>query len=170
MAGQYTINCNYGHSERDADYATRDRVVLPWEPCDPFEGQHGLCGNVSVVWDGDTPRFQSLGEWDSKATPMYQRIPSALLMYRIACTFTGTIPIMGREGYKSVWYFGLRHTPTGEILMLSEHKGGAGTWTRFRDNEELPEAFAADMLALTGYLCSANCAHPYDGTVAGSVA
>lgn len=72
------------------------------------------------------------------------------------------------DGYKSVWEIKLEHVRTGKHIALGKTKGASNIWL---DMDLLRDKAAmADVKFLLELLLCKNCPHPYDGTVAGSVA
>ena len=173
----YLTNCEMG-LERNADYK-RGREVMELFEAIPRVDDLG-CGNVSghLVVNIKTKRARFVPDYcdacgpyeNPKAVGFWQAIPSALLMYRLACLFPGQIETEGHEGYKVTWTMTLRHKATGEILGFGEWKGGALFWTKYGSYKELPTQFRSDLLKLINLLISDVSPHPYDGVVAGSVA
>lgn len=98
-------------------------------------------------------------------------ISSSLALYRLMCIF-GSPPIMPvrSELYKTLWEYPLKHRATGICLTLLDYKAGFTINTLFSDEKDLPSDFASDMLDLLNFLVSDQVTHPYDGTVAGTVA
>lgn len=178
MNRQYLVNCDLSHGERDADYSLL-AAVKPFKavPMKEFYDAGGGNGNVKSDLRVDRKTGEcSFGEreftdaYEEKYASFYEAIPSALLMYRLACLFEGSIEAAGQEGYKVVWSMALKHEPSGEFLTFGEWKGGALFWTKFMSHEKLPKGFKKDTLALLEALLSKQCPHPYDGLVAGGVA
>lgn len=158
--------------ERDADYKKQAKIQEKWEfyACNI---ESGFCGNVAsdIKFSPKTKRASksSRKHFDFDTISFYEAISSALLMYRLACTFQGVMRV-NSEGYKCVWDFNIRHKETGEIISFGEHKGGSSFWTPYYSFDKVPKELQKDLLELLTYLVSDTCAHPYDGLVAGSVA
>lgn len=95
-------------------------------------------------------------------------ISSALLMYRLCCLFACEVNVQGPAGYKLVWSIYLRHKASKIFVGFQEWKGSA----LYRASKFPPTetSFDDDWLALLNLLLDPCCPHPYDGTVAGSVA
>lgn len=170
---KYLTNCKY-LEDRNADYAKAKTVIEKWE----FSKKElGGCGNLcsEILFDPKTKeaRFETKKDKDAplgkslKQISIYKAIPSALLMYRLACTFKGTFTSEGQEGYKVTWQFTIKHKATGKFLTFGEWKGGSLFWTDWFEPED---PIRKDLLEILTYLVSDTCAHPYDGLVAGSVA
>jgi hypothetical protein len=98
-------------------------------------------------------------------------ISSSLAVYRLMCIF-GSPPIMPKrsELYKTLWEYPLKHRSTGICLTLLDYKAGFTINTKFSDTKQMSSEFASDLLDLLNFLVSEQVAHPYDGTVAGTVA
>jgi hypothetical protein len=98
-------------------------------------------------------------------------ISSSLAVYRLMCIFKRP-PRMSEpnEIYKTLWEYPLKHKATGHYLTLLDSKAGFNINTQFSDLEDLPPEFASDLLSLLNFLISNQVAHPYDGTLAGTVA
>ena len=179
MSNNYLINPNY--SLERVDQTVQDRVNLQtvkWEPQE--KTLENSSGNVAsnLRYSIETKKFEyrktaTLEQWVeeyNKYPPMCKVISSALLLYRLLCLFKTTVTTEGPAGYKCTWWVTLKHKESGESLMFGEWKGAAGIWTRFGEYKELSDSFREDTLALINELCAEDCPHPYDGTVAGSVA
>lgn len=184
----YLVNCELV-IDRNANYERREQMEAAFEP-DPAQNFPDSSGNVAhelgIVKDtlkcqfhtyDDDPPFPSMDERikniiERKKTyaSLHEAIPSALLLYRLICTF-GPVKLdcEGNKGYKMVWYYVLNHKPTNTKIAFSEWKGAAGFHTTFSTYKKMPEELRKDLLALIEYLLSDECAHPYDGLTAGSV-
>lgn len=112
------------------------------------------------IGDGRNPYWEKLGYCSV--------ISSALLMYRLCCLFKCQVDVEGPDGYKLVWSIYLKHKASGIYVGFSEWKGSPS----FLSNKFPPTGttFDDDWLALLNLLLDPQCPHPYDGTVAGSVA
>lgn len=188
----YLVNCDLG-MERKGNYERRKQMEAVFEP-DPTQNFPNSSGNVAheleITKDtlkcqfhshNDDPppdptqsfqeRMKVWGERRQQYAALYEAIPSALLLYRLICTF-GPVKLdcEGNEGYKMVWYYVLNHKPTNTKIAFSEWKGSSGFHTTFHTYKQMPEELRNDLLALIEYLLSDECAHPYDGLTAGSVA
>ncbi len=169
----YITECAYV-MERQADYNQSKLVSELFEavPKD-FDGGHGnLCGQLVVNRKSKKSKFTkdySKACEDERCSGFYSALPSALLMYRLACLFQGNIKACGQDGYKFTWQFALKHKKSGQIICFGEWKGGSLFWTQF-NLSDVPNDFKADILKLIDVLVSDTCPHPYDGLVAGSVA
>jgi hypothetical protein len=65
-----------------------------------------------------------------------------------------------------VWETALVHVASGAVVSFREYKGGARV-----SSPQFSDAFPADdLLELLNLICSPRCPHPYDGTVAGTIA
>lgn len=167
---QYLVNCDYAHSERDADYSLRETAEL-FEFSPEHEGGHGnLCSDLIIDAKSLRAKFvkKSFPQPEGKES-FHRVIPSALLMYRLSCLFEGNATFYGPKGYKFVWQFPLKHKETGESICFGEWKGASLFWTN-HGIESAPKAFKRDVERLISALVSKRCPHPYDGLVAGGVA
>lgn len=183
----YLVNCALG-IERNANYERRKEMENAFEP-DPAQNFPNSSGNVAHELeidretlkcqfhshDDDPPEVRAdMGSWAKRRetyASLYETIPSALLLYRLICTF-GSVKLdcEGNEGYKMVWYYVLNHKKTNTKIAFSEWKGASGFHTTFHTYKQMPEELRNDLLALIDYLLSDECGHPYDGLTAGSVA
>lgn len=174
MSG-YLVNCMY-EQDRDANYERRSQLRELFEPCGTRKPPQSICGNVGSelrcnpetrLWRFHVATLDTL----EFSGCLYSVIPSALLLYRLLCTF-GAVVLMceGGDGYKCVWEYGVTHKATSEYVMFGEWKGGACLFTRFSSSKDMPQSLRDDLLSLLNYLVSDECGHPYDGVVAGSVA
>jgi len=178
----YLVNCDL-YIDRTANYERRKKMEAAFEPDAAQEFPNHSCGNVAHELQIDrkdlTCKFQKMGTGDLKdwakqrevVATLYEAIPSALLLYRLLCTF-GPVKLdcEGNDGYKMVWHYVLNHKKTNTKFAFSEWKGASGFHTTFHTHEEMPEEFRNDLLSLIEYLLSNECGHPYDGLTAGSVA
>jgi hypothetical protein len=147
-------------------YDRAAKAASPWEVATAPKDLV-TCGNVRPVFNKTTHKFEFQEGYDN----MYEAISSALMLYRLLCLFGGKVTVVPKKHqYKCIWWFTLKHKETGEYLQFGEWKGAAGIWTRFHSRDELPGSYKADILTLLNELISKNTPHPYDGTVAGSVA
>lgn len=178
MIKPYLVNCDYV-GERNANYERRKAIEVLFEP-DPEQNFPNSSGNVSheLVIDPQTLKskflktgIEGLRERTEKYASLYQAIPSALLLYRLICTF-GPVKLNcnGNEGYKMVWHYSLTHKNTNTPIVFSEWKGSSGFHMAFHTFTDMPEEVQKDICTLVDYLLSNECGHPYDGLVAGSVA
>ena len=175
MSVAYLVNADYNH-RRNANYELRDKINELFEPVEiPLIGMNGnVAAEFAVNKETLTGKFGRIPWGDPAAKEveyLYRAIPSCLLLYRLICTFGPTkLNCRGNEGYKMVWEYPLKHKETGEFVVFDEWKGGSTFHTRFYSTEDLPESYKNDLTTLINYLISNECAHPYDGVVAGSVA
>lgn len=169
---EYLIQPQRGLSRVDQEVYDRVREqTAKWEIFSTEEFEEGMCGNIRPQWNPDKYSFEWVEGLGALSThlSMSRVISSALLVYRLMCLFGGPVTVES-DRYKCIWWVGLRHKGTDDVFMLGEWKGAAGIWTKYHKLQELKKEFADDILALLNKLCSEDCPHPYDGTVAGSVA
>ena len=130
-------------------------------------------GTPDIMWEEATG--QAVYELRTDFYVHWQRllayntvISSALLMYRLCCLFPCDVEAFGQERYKYVWSIHLKHKSTNTYVGFSEWKGSP----MFLSSKAPPTGtiFDEDWLALLNLLIDPKCPHPYDGTVAGSVA
>lgn len=156
-----------------------ERVIVKWQPWHtanvPFVKDHwGIGSTMELSWHkGNKMWFmaQQREVWQNmeETLSIHRVISSALLLYRLCCLWPVNTEAEGWQGYKSVWTVTLRHKATGMFVQMSEWKGAA--LVRFSSGAKVPAGgYEADLLELMELLCSDKCPHPYDGTVAGSVA
>lgn len=165
-------------------YERVEAVNGAWTPVSPAEVEgKDMCGlmdfsmgskkpETDIVWDEATGQAvyepRSFTRNSQELLAYKSIISSALLMYRLCCLFPCDVRVDGPEGYKLVWSIYLKHKGTNTYVGFSEWKGSP----TFLMSETLltGTAFDEDWLALLNLLLDPNCPHPYDGTVAGSVA
>lgn len=169
----YVTNCEYVQ-ERTGDYKKMKLVQPKFRVTKKnVDGCGNLCGDLFVNRNTKKAKFKpgqrgNLSSLtDTTNVGFYEALPSALLMYRLACLFPGSIETMGQDGYKFVWQFRLEHVATKTKITFGEWKGGSLFWT---EGTKVDKAFLKDVEELITLLVSDNCPHPYDGLVAGSVA
>jgi hypothetical protein len=177
-SNEYMVNCALG-LERvdDAVYARIRAAADAFEPVAQLPDS--FCGNIyfGLAYDLATQKFKYLtgknaavAAYDDPAyAPLYRVMPSALWLYRLLCLFQCTVHSEGPDGYKTVWSVGLKHKATGEVIIFREWKG-AFSLGHHGIGRVKNGTFERDLLALLTALASPDCPHPYDGTVAGSVA
>ena len=158
------------NNERTGNYDKQSEIANKWQKSSPIEYSNG---NVShnTVFDIEK---QSIALMDyqygnEKYISLYTLISSPLLMYRLICVF-GYTPIIAESPYKVVWEYPIEHKETGIQISFSEWKGGIYFGMKETDYKKLPQSYKDDFIALFNHLISNECAHPYDGLVAGSVA
>ena len=180
-ANRYHVDPPVGQARVGEDmYERVSRVTSAWEPATPQEvGSHVMSsvsnmrtGQAQLVFDGTTGQASYSGAQqysNYRNLLAYQSvISSPLLLYRLCCLFTVQVDVEGPERYKVVWSIYLKHKASGLFVGFSEWKGSA----IYRASKFPPTgtAFDEDWLALLNLLLDPCCPHPYDGTVAGSVA
>lgn len=171
---QYLTNCvllQERKGNRNAAHELRD--LFEAAPLASDAGCGNVCGQLVVSVKTKKPRFVDgylKAVSGNRAVGFYAAIPSALLMYRLSCLFAGTISTEGWEGYKVVWQMTLKHKPSGKTITFGEWKGGALFWLPEHKHNQLDTEFKQDLIKLLTVLVSDTAPHPYDGTVAGSVA
>lgn len=170
----YVVNCDYNAKRLDEkSYKKRDSISVLFTPIDFDESNPialALNGNIEIFLNYDAE--QRKWNFNRKGShAFYQVIPSALLLYRLICTFgSNKIYVDGSPASKCIWEYYLKHNETACIVKMHEHKGGASISTNFLDADNMPSSFSKDLLKLLNYISSDDCVHPYGGVVAGSVA
>jgi len=179
----YLVNPPYTQ-ERLGNYERAKEITTKWTPINHNHTSTNsiidseTSGNFmsSLVYlhfeDGkfsfDPPTKQAMEDGTKLALPTYLHhvISSALLLYRLNCLFVIWNIFEDVPRYKTLWWIVVRHKKTGKHLMFGEYKGAAGL------NYTCPmkPSFKKDTLELLNFLVSNECPHPYDKTVAGSVA
>jgi hypothetical protein len=64
----------------------------------------------------------------------------------------------------------LKHKKSDNILTIGDYKSAVSIGMNFSEPDLLPNDFKRDFLELLNFLISDDVVHPYDYTVAGSVA
>lgn len=172
----YLTNCVYVQ-KRAGDEERREELRKKFVAAQDIEMQSGICGNVAAhaVVSTKTKKVKFAKDWASankegSSVSLYQALPSALALYRLCCFDGVKVEAFGPDGYKCVWSTALVHVETGRRIWFGEHKGGFSFWMPEPSASELPEGLRKDLEAFLSYLVGDTFAHPYDGTVAGSVA
>ncbi len=166
----YLVNPSYV-TKRSGNYEKAKPIQDKWTPTVRSVTKEPFIGNVRPNFSLERKRFEFTDDiFPKDSIGMYQVFSSALLLYRLLCLFKAQVVSEGPEGYKCVWWITLQHKETGDCLMFGEWKGAAGIWTVYHSHEELKDSFKQDILELLDLLAANDCPHPYDGTVAGSVA
>ena len=169
IKGQFAVNPDYS-AERTGNYELRNKIASKWAN---INGGGDGCGNVHHEFYFDTEKqtfiFSDKGlHGDERYLSTYQIISPALFLYRLIATFFGSPKC--EDGYKRIWEYNLLHKETGKSISFSEWKGAAGFWLPEYTYKKLTPQFRADLIELMNYLISNECAHPYDGLVAGGIA
>jgi hypothetical protein len=100
-------------------------------------------------------------------------ISSAFMLYKLLCLeFYPVYPHILPEDkpYKELWLVGLKHKKSDNILTIGDYKAAVSIGMNFSEPDQLPNDFKRDFLELLNFLISDDVVHPYDYTVAGSVA
>ena len=173
-------------SERVSDAVSKKLnavgVAAEWEAFTTGENDVGFCSNFSsdlafskktgkVLHSPNKPYYKR-GEG---FTALYDVMPSAMWLYRLACISKPCVSFDGPEGYKLVWSAAYRHKETGVEILFYEWKGGFTFGARLSDakewdTREINKEQVKAILKFLNVLVSPNLTHPYDGVVAGSVA
>ncbi len=160
--------------ERAPNQIWQDQVVAKWEVLEKPVLAHGNI-NMILRFDKRVNRFMFLKDWRKgfkdreHYLAFYEVISSAFLLYRLICI--GFYPhSFDTDSYKSLWSVGLKHRETGHQISLDDHKAGSHLASFFSERTEMPPIFERDLLELLDFLVSNQLVHPYDLTVAGSVA
>jgi hypothetical protein len=164
----FICNPNYT-DERLGDYDLMKEVREKWETTEPLNGG---CGNIgSYFYLGKNGRFYFAEDYDFNAIGIYRAISEAHLLLRLLCCF-GKAPQVHPidDQYKCVWSITVKHKETGETLQFGSWKGAVGICHTTSSHKKLPNPFLNDICDLVTYLCSPQCAHPYDNLTAGGVA
>ena len=167
----------------DVMYERVRKVSQAWQPVSPGAAGNHAMKNITdfgfgnddfhLMWDSDNGKasydfHEGFGMDLGRSLAYAGVISSPLLLYRLCCLFECKIEVEGSGCYKFVWSTRLKHWATGHFVGFSEWKGSAQYLT-----SQFPPtgtAFDDDWLALLNLLLDPQCPHPYDGTVAGSVA
>ena len=157
--------------DEDPAYQARDKIASKWEPVTANGFSGNFAGTLKVATDGKisykTPKDYK--SFDMESPGIYDVMPSAMWLYRLACTFKPIVEFHGPDGYKLVWAASFEHKATGYVLHFYEWKGGFTLGATGEDTTTNAK-FKKDVLELLNYLASDTCPHPYDGTIAGFIA
>ncbi len=171
MKENYLIQPQY-QMPRAKNDAIQESVMDKWQY---IEKNPNLHGNINMIlrYDTENKTFLFLDDkakWLKEEYIFFgQVISSALLMYRLYCT--GFRPSINYdELYKTVWCVGLEHKTTQNIVAVGEYKAAAHLSALFTEKDQMPQEFHDDLIELLNFLISDNVVHPYDYTIAGSVA
>lgn len=185
MSKNYLTNPDY-NSERTADYDAGIRINEDFKCLGPEDEEYkkidGLCGNIhSDFYINKETKKAYVSKFDYFSDErreleetherLYSAMSAALLLYRTICVMKNPhVFTDGCEGYKVPWEIFLYHKKTKKVLCVSEWKGAISFRTEFHSLDEVPNDFLEDMLFFMDTVFGDNSPHPYDGTVAGSVA
>lgn len=175
----YLINPPYD-APRLTDTQRQKAISQNWEYALETTPMHGTLATAALRFDLDTNRFiwndfsenrTLLFQSDRQLLGSFAVMSSAMMLYRLICVFVQS-PTVGSHDdfYKSVWRFPLRHLPSGEFITLLDYKAGWTVNAMFTEVDQLPASLANDLLELLNFLISPDVSHPYDKTLAGSVA
>ena len=160
--------------ERAPNQIWQDQVVAKWEVQKRATNMHGNI-NMILRFDKRINRFLFLDDWPKSIKErayhlsFYEVISSAFLLYRLICIGFYPQPF-DKDGYKTLWTVGLKHRETGHNVSLSDYKAGSNLASFVSEKTDMPPVFERDLLELLDFLVSNQLVHPYDLTVAGSVA
>ena len=171
QSNQYLVLPPYG-AKRLADEGSQNGIISKWlvRPKAPHLHNNLVMNGFFFDTLNKTFKLGTRMDWHNDANVTASRvISSALALYRLLCLF-GKPPVVPKDAYKTLWEYPLQHRESKEYLTLLEYKAGFTINTHFSKPEELPESFAFDLIELLNFLVSDQIAHPYDGTLAGTVA
>lgn len=154
--------------DRTGNYAKQTAIAEKWSVVKQRQDGNGNVSSTIYFDPKDGFKFKKYEDRLDSDIPLYRLISPALAMYRLVCIFFETPKCY--DGYKMVWEYNLKHKETGIGVSLSEWKGAFGIWTTHYSFTEVSGGLRDDIFELLGHLVSKECAHPYDGLVAGSVA
>lgn len=160
--------------ERAPNQIWQDQVVAKWEVQTKPLLAHGNI-NTLLRFDKRINRFLFLADWRKSIKErehhlsLYEVISSAFLLYRLICIGFYPQPF-SNDSYKSLWSVHLKHRETGHQIGFDDYKAGSNLASFVSEKKDMPLAFERDLLELLDFLVSNQLVHPYDLTVAGSVA
>lgn len=142
-----------------------------------FEASEGddFCGNLAMEYVVDTKTKELTHiNWKNRDFERHDSVsclmPSGMWLYRLMCLYQLKVESLGPAAYKLVWSTVLLHKETGIKIMFYEWKGAFTFGVQPNLSSKVPKKFKQDLLKLLRLLASNEIPHPYDGTVAGSVA
>jgi hypothetical protein len=166
------------YHKRAKDNNQQTEILKKWIP---LNGEQNMGGNINfhlrfdrdekafVFIDRDKMYDQSIKYPHDKYELFCNTISSALVLYRCVCL--GFTPqIMTSDGYKTIWSVPIEHIASKHCLVFQDFKAGVDINTRAHKPEQMPDDFRADVLEILTFIVSDNVTHPYDLTIAGSVA
>ena len=168
----YLVSPPYVADRLKDDNGIQDGIVGKWvfRPKAPHLHNNLVMNGFFFDTEKKTFKFGTRKDWLNGANISPSRvISSSLALYRLLCLFKKS-PVISKEAYKTLWEYPLQHKETKEYLTLLEYKAGFTINSKYTKPESLPESFAFDLLELLNFLVSDQIAHPYDGTLAGTVA
>ena len=169
----YLIQPQY-YQERAEDSVLQDAIYEKWQLIDTVN----IHANISqYLWyNVDNQAFVFIDDiFPREGNHLISNnvISSAFLLYRLMCMkFPPRFPQHGEEEefYKTIWAVSLKHKKTGQILNFNDYKAGWHLGMIYSHPEDMPTDFREDVLELLNFLISNQVVHPYDLTIAGSVA
>lgn len=168
---QYLVQPPYG-ADRIKDDGFQRGIQEKWlvRPKAPSLHNNLATNGLFYHIENKTFLFGSREDWFNRNLCSPSRvIASSLALYRVMCLFYKP-PVVEKDAYKTLWEYPLQHRETKEYLTLLEYKASFTINTKYSKPESLPESFAFDVIELLNFLVSDQIAHPYDGTLAGTVA
>ena len=159
-------------AKRLEDERLQDGIVSKWQVRAKAPHLHNNLATNGFFFDTENKTFKlsdRMGWLNDAYVSPSRVIASSLALYRLLCLFKKP-PVVSKDAYKSLWEYPLQHKETKEYLTLLEYKAGFTINSKYTKPESLPESFAFDLLELLNFLVSDQIAHPYDGTLAGTVA
>ena len=159
-------------AKRIEDERLQDGIVSKWQFRPKAPHLHNNLATQSLRFDTEKNAFILCEPFSSFRKPYVSAarvIASSLALYRLLCLFKKP-PVVPQNAYKSLWEYPLQHRESKTFLTLLDYKAGFTINSLFSEPEDLPESFAFDLLELLNFLVSDQIAHPYDGTLAGTVA
>ena len=160
---------NLMQSQRTGNYEKQEKIANKWlvlnEACPACTNLESSLRFGGKFWLLENP----LSERGFRDLAMSMVMSAPLGYYRLICIFKAA-PQIATDGYKQLLAFPLQHRNTESYLEFTDYKGGFGIAAHFTDASQLPMEYKQDLLELLNFLTSNEVAHPYDKTVAGSVA
>ncbi len=166
----YLTNCEYSINRAKND-SIREKLESDFQVVQDVPDYSGYHIDFRVILKTNKIKeYSDLGQLGlDQYVGIHKLIPSALVMYRLVCTFGKELNIEYGDSYKSVWSTQLRHKETGIIINIYDFKGA------FSINFVMDSMYSEEDYSKVGKLflkliSDKNFTHTYDQTVAGSVA
>lgn len=153
---------------RIGNYERAEKISSTWRPSTNYLDPITLAETTDTVrFDEATASF--LQNLMNHLPTLRRTIGSSLLSYRLLCLFEfEECPPIKRNETAILGAWSVMLEFHGKRAVFYDRFGAADV--RFEDGAHEDQQWMEHVRELLGLLCSAECPHPYDGTVAGCVA
>jgi len=167
---EYYFKFNYTEDRgENVAYKTQYSIASEFEPLNSLPDSYSGNCYFNMHFNTKTKRVSFKNEYwkDDFRISICEAIPTCVVLYQLLCLYTCKVFSSGPDGYKGVWEIPLKHKKTGQIVIFREWKGGFSLGCP--DAKFNPETMT-DVKHLLNLMINRKILHPYDGTVATTVA